>query len=472
MKTASLKRVLLYCGYSDAADYLKDSPMNRYLYKQLLMLRPEHSIETPILTILNEVYYQCVSIGFDPNPGEDITQRYLGESREWLKSEKACELVFCIVWAIYSRKKNLDFHEECFMSALKPLINDSFFFQSARNMVDYMNAEGIYAPDAFQPMPIPIKEIPMNIGLEYFKKKATLLDIISHWFGVIVEDSSFAISPWRIITDDYSFGSMEKYVKLYHTREDQLELLERIKQSCYKKELKAHQESFTRLQEAIENCMYEHKYEGDTIVRMRYLQSKGLPLDEMTEQEVKGYQAPDGEEYDRMFAAGLQRTMDEEEEREAKENALQIMRERDALKSQLEQSKRDYESDLARIETQYRKEIEKLKAELAKKSAEQPKEGTNNTEPKELSFTVTEIVNDAKKWFHESGALEISNMLYRLTIDHNYLEGDVWNLINSIIPAVEKRIAPNTTIDIPSAGQVYISPQKVINHASEEDEKK
>ena len=52
MTASELQRNLIFSGYSDVTDYLKNSPVNRFLYKRLLEILPLAEIETPVVTIL------------------------------------------------------------------------------------------------------------------------------------------------------------------------------------------------------------------------------------------------------------------------------------------------------------------------------------------------------------------------------------------------------------------------------------
>ena len=95
MNAPELHRKLLYCGYSDVTDHLRNSPLNRYLYKKLLMLMPMHDIDVPIVSIFNEVYYQCVRVRFDSKPGVDVAKRYFPEVEVGFNNNLgAAQLVF------------------------------------------------------------------------------------------------------------------------------------------------------------------------------------------------------------------------------------------------------------------------------------------------------------------------------------------------------------------------------------------
>ena len=445
MDASELNRKLLYCGYSDVTDYLKRCPVNRFIYKRLIELLPKAEIDLQAVTVFNEVYYQCARIQYDHNPGVDIQKRYLEESASWLNSVGASELVFCLVYAFLKRKRQYSFAEECFKESLRPLLDGCIYLGLSKDLVHFMEQNNIIAPDEFETMPCPVYQIPEKVGNEYYYTRHPLRDRIKKYFGQIVIPESIVINPWAEVTDNYSFSVMESYIKLYSTKDEQLELLKRIDNSCTGIARKDHNSDLLNLKVSIEDGEYERPVSV---------------LDALYDSQ---------EEYDRMFAAGYSQTMEEAEN----DKAEQYKQERDTIKYQLEQLKKNYEEDLSRLETQYKEEIEKLKDELNQKSQEQAKVEVKDTaHPKELTFTVSEIVDDAKKWFHESGAIEISNMLYRLPREHKYLDDDLWDMIGSISPAVEKRIAPHTQIDIPTAHQVNIGPGQVINKTSEEQEKK
>lgn len=104
MTSSELHRKLLYCGYSEVTDYLRNSPMHRFLYKQLLVLRPKLKIDTSILTIFNELHYQCLKVQYDRNPGLDVKKRYIEEEIEWLGSINAADLVFSLVLAMLKKR--------------------------------------------------------------------------------------------------------------------------------------------------------------------------------------------------------------------------------------------------------------------------------------------------------------------------------------------------------------------------------
>ena len=75
MTPSSLNRSLLFHGHEEITDFLKDSPLNRYLYKRILGILSAGGIEVSVVTLFNEIYYQCVRVNYDATPGVDIERR-------------------------------------------------------------------------------------------------------------------------------------------------------------------------------------------------------------------------------------------------------------------------------------------------------------------------------------------------------------------------------------------------------------
>ena len=146
----------------------------------------------------------------------------------------------------------------------------------------------------------------------------------------------------------------------------------------------------------------------------------------------------------------------------------------ESLEAQIEDLKKSHEMELARKEAQHKAEIDKIKKER-NAPAHEPvvkKEPEADEKPKELTLTLSEIAAFVKERFSKSGADEICTMLYTKSAEHGFLGEDTFKVIGEIVPAVLKRDTHQTNIDITSAAQVNINPQKVINQASEDDENK
>ena len=249
MNSSELHRKLLYCGYTDLSDYLQ-SPLNRYIYKQLLAKSQEYAIDKPMLVLFNEIYYECVRIQSDGRPGDNLSLRYLKEEEAWLGSHIAARLVFCVVWAILQRKRQLRLPEACFVEGMTPMVEACEFSAMAHDMVSYMEAENLYAPYDFSPMPCPIQEIPERIDLQYHSSM-TVVEKIKSRLSLPVESSAVDFNPWRNITDHFSSGTIKWYLMLYSTREDQLALLKRIEKACTKEEYNQRRSFFKSLEGAI-----------------------------------------------------------------------------------------------------------------------------------------------------------------------------------------------------------------------------
>ena len=88
MTASELNRKLLYRGYDDMVDYLRNSPLNRMIYQVLLTYGPKPMSKLPMLTIFNEAFYQLFRINIDSNPGVDLRRRYLDEEEAYLGSHE------------------------------------------------------------------------------------------------------------------------------------------------------------------------------------------------------------------------------------------------------------------------------------------------------------------------------------------------------------------------------------------------
>ena len=172
MTASELNRKLLFSGYAEATDFLNSSPLNRYLYKFFIDKLPQYRIEVPIVTFFNEIYYQCVRINYDGTPGVDIENRYIEEETEWIKSELASKLIFSIVWALISSKRNLTFHEECYLFKLTPYVKTCDFRIEAEQIVNDIRTLGLKVPEQFPLMIIHAYDIPlMGVRIEEIREE-------------------------------------------------------------------------------------------------------------------------------------------------------------------------------------------------------------------------------------------------------------------------------------------------------------
>lgn len=139
-------------------------------------------------------------------------------------------------------------------------------------------------------------------------------------------------------------------------------------------------------------------------------------------------------DYDFMFAANLQQTMEEA----FNDRTEKYKQERDTYKVRYEELK--YDIKVAQLQAKY----QAADAQLKVRKDRPAKDGIIESHP-EPAFTVKEIVAYVKENFSKSGADEISALLYRLAAEHHYLEGDVLNLIGvSSLPSFSAICTINT----------------------------
>lgn len=282
MSPSELRRKLLYCGHSDVMDYLTNSPLHQYIYKQLLEQRYQHHIDTPVLTILNEVYFQCVNVQCDRNPGLDVRHRYLIEEANYLGAYDDAQLVFCVVWAFMKSKGNLSFSEECFMSGICQYIVGGRFDNFTDSLIHFIQDEDIILPNQFDPMPCP------TLDLSKCKFECVVDPKVSSW-GVLAslfDDGKIRkVSPWKVVTEDYNHNVIEWLVMLYSSRDDKINLLRMIEESFHSTDKDAHGRSIEELRERVNMGVFmeeaasgkevqykqeevEYKQERDTLKHM------------------------------------------------------------------------------------------------------------------------------------------------------------------------------------------------------------
>lgn len=253
---SELRRIMLFNGYIDVTDYLKNSPINRWIYKDLLTLLPAEGIEVPVVKIFQEIYYQLVSIPLDKHPGADIGKRYLDESSAWLSSASAAQLVFCTVEAMLKRKEELTFAEEIFLEQLQPLIAGSKFKSVGKGLMDYMESVGIFTPGVIEPMPISVFYIPDKYRIPQ-REEYSFLDSIKLALGFNVRKTEEQANPWMVITDNFSFDRIELFIKLYKTAMEQESLLDLMQESCTESDLIHYAITIQDLRRLIQHGMYD-----------------------------------------------------------------------------------------------------------------------------------------------------------------------------------------------------------------------
>jgi len=398
---SELRRIMLFNGYSDVTDYLKNSPINRWIYKDLLTLLPAEGIEVPVVKIFQEIYYQLVSIPLDKHPGADIGKRYLDESSVWLSSASAAQLVFCTVEAMLKRKEELTFAEEIFLEQLQPLIAGSKFKSVGKGLFDYMESVGIFTPGVIEPMPISVFYIPDKYRIPQ-REEYSFLESIKMALGFKVRKSDESGNPWMVITDNFSFDRIEWFIKLYKTAMEQESLLDLMQESCTESDLIHYAITIQDLRRLIQHGMYD-------------------PV---------------------AFRAAVGDTADE------------------AADSLLGDSVAAGVDDSVTTEV-----ADSVTAEVAGDSLSGGEADDSATLDKldDLKLSVSEMIEIVKERFSKSGADEFYGMISNLAVKHGCMNESLWKMIDGIVPAVIERDKPRQTVRIPHAAQVNINPQRVIN---------
>lgn len=389
MTTSELQRKLLYRGYDDMADYLRNSPFNRRIYNLLLRRGPK-PLPLDMLTLFNEVYYQCVRINYDPTPGIDLSTRYVQEETLWLASNHSSNLVFSIVWGMLRCKKEITFNEECFVNQFVPVKESNDGDNFAYTLIKYMAGDRVFPPEYFQPLPTPINNFPLITG-----KNDCLV--------------------WRKVTNNFSQNTIERYLELYKTPEEQTALLSMIEGAFAEVGDKSCRVNFTKLHNGIIANVYHQVAEQEAASR----------------------------------AEGMDQTYKEQLEK---------------LKQEYKALEDSQEYRIKEIEARHESELWEMRVKLEEMELAEEQEGVS----KALLFTFSEMVEIVKTRFSKGAAEEFTNMLYNLATKHGYLDEEISKAIDSIVPAVIERDKPKQTVHIPTAHQVNINPQEVVNHFKEE----
>ena len=449
MTASELNRKLLYCGFSDMTDYLRNSPLNRYLYKALLSYTQQRHIEVPMVMMFNEIYYQSIRVRYDSNPGYKVSERYIEDCKLWLNNSEATGLVFTFVWVLFKLRTSLSFHEECFMEQLTPIVSENNPQNSHNGMLYDMLSKGFQILRHFSPMPCATSEIPLRIdtenGADSFLRRFIHATVGFNEIGEV--NVKFKFNPWRELTEDFSKSAIQNYVFLYDDSFEQREILKRIEMACPQRDKKKHHDTFELLRDLI------HKKELTPFKAL----SDDPSIDVDTEEE-------------RSFPAGI-RQMKEEEKAYQEELFKQKHK---ALIWQKEEQRKYYEARISQLEYNYSKEIEELKKALEEKQQHdaEPTPVANDVPvdetPKVASLTIAEMVAHIKDRFSKTAADEFVSMFYKISMDHGDVDEEAAKLIDDIIPAIIRRDSPQQIVDITTAHQVNVSPQKVENQFKSE----
>ena len=443
MTASELNRKLLFVGHGDIADFLKESPLNSYLYKRILGILSAGGIEVPILTLFNEIYYQCVRVNYDATPGVDMERRYWLEERNWIRSEDGTQLVFCVVWALLNAKRDITFHEECFLRGMVSFIRSSALRSLSEELPEELLTNQLSVPDRFPVMTRPIQEVDMLWDKSMMSKD---LIVNSRRYRELIDSLKRKYhDAWKEITGDYSPSTIEKYVRLYASPEDQLTLVSDMKTGLTEKEAQTSLPYFKELEQRIQT--------GSFGLSDHQPDPSGIPSDTDTE----------GDGVSRVHFS-----LDDAGVDEQLDLARQYLQERNALRLQLEELQASHAMELARMEARYQAEIEKLRQENSRfirwpsrkrPDALEPSQWSSNV----LMFHLDEVADYMKERFSKSGAEEVSAMLYHLAVKHGALGEETLKLIDSIVPAILKRNPLHQIFNLPNVQQFNNNPGEVVN---------
>ena len=460
MTASELRRKLLYCGHTDVTDYLKDSPLNRYIYKQLLDLRSQHNIDTPILTIFNEVYYQCVNIQNDRMPGFDVKKRFFDEEKKYLDFEEdAAILVFSIVRTIFrTRKECLNFEEECFWKQFSSLEISSKYQDEMERLLSFMRKEGFVAPERLPVMHVPFEEFPQEPVSDVDAPDRFIFHVLLRKDGLV--SSNEYTNAFAKITDNFSPKSIQWLLDLYlrsYEKEALLKCIENVCPDYYKRKKKIDFEGMYKEIDKHPDLPPSHEGRLPYIVVEKDFSDVKYEATSWVEENTNGEGAK--------TAAKSENVVIEQYKQEC-----------EALRCQLDNQRMTYEAKMAEREQVYQAELEamrkeliaKYKATIAKQIEVKPAPPAKE-EPKAFSLTVAEMSEYVKKFFDEQGAKQFIIMYYHFAMKYDKVYGDTSKLMDEIIPAIQQRHVLQTNIDINTAHQVNIGPQKVINQTKEDE---
>lgn len=441
MKSSGLNRRLLYCGQNDIIDFLKDSPLNCFLYKKLLGVFSASGIDGPAVMLFNEIYYQCVRVNYDGMPGVDVGRRYWSEEEAWIKSSEGAQLVFSVVWALLSVKRSPTFHEACFLGALAPYLRNSAFGHFAEELARELRLSKISVPDRFPAMTCPVSEVVSNFTMTVEQRKA-------YWGyddpALLITEGSWR-RTWVEVTCFYSHSVIEKYLRLYSDPEDQLQLISCMKAPLYPKKHAEWLDDLKDLSHRIATGSFD-------------------PEDHPLFQPTISPETDAEEDDELRFDLGL----DGPEESKNLDLAMHYREERDALSLQLEEMKKSHALELAKLEAKYKAEIEVLRKDNEKlirwplrKKLTQSTLSSQGSDV--LVFNINDVVAYVKERFSKAGSEEICAMLYRFALEYGNQSKETFELIDSILPAIFYRDHPHQTFEFPNVQQFNNNPGTVVN---------
>ena len=445
MTASALNRKLLFSGYDEVTHFLRNSPLNRFLYKKVLGVLSASGIAVPVVTLFNEIYYQCVRVNYDGTPGVDFERRYWSEEEAWIGSVDGTQLVFCVVWALLSGKPAFTFQEECFLSALVPHIKGSALRDFAEELSREFRLYGFSVPDRFPVMTCPASELPIFTDKGGGPNRFWGLDDPAY---ITIEATRREVhDAWATVTCGFTHSVIGQYVRLYAGQDDQLRLLACMESALNQGEVKEHGAFFKDLALRITTGSFDPA-EGSSL-------------------QPVGVSVMDADGREQLFSLDLDDGGDG-----SLDLARQYRQERDVLKEQLEEMRKSHAMELAHLEARYRAEIKELLEENSrfirwsrkKAGAWKPAGAASGG----LVLHLDDVADYVKKRFSRSGGEEVSTMLYHLAVSNGNLAEETFAQIDSIIPAIMERDAPNQVFKVAHVEQFNNNPGTVVNGGERE----
>lgn len=411
MNASELHRKLLYKGHSVLSAFFEENPLNNLLYQFLREVKPRHQVNMSMVTIFNEVYFNCIRASRDLTPGDNMFERYIAEEKIWTSSSLATDLIFCMVYMVLSVQKERSYPLECFRTVISSCVQNTSFWEETESYIKKLKAESGEFVSDFTPQPVAVNEIP-----SYTEPQAqTIIESIMHNYS--------QQNPWRILTNDYAQTYILDFLRCYHSPDDQRVLLERIKESS----------------QSAERMMMEGFYE------------ETLELIDMGEFLPRKFETP----------AISTSAKDSNSELSIAYQQIEFQKQQmvdleQTYMAKLNEQRADFDRRLSRLDTLYQAELSANKEAVEKEKSTQ----VAQTEP---FFTLKELVAHACSQCSPQSADAITTMLYRLAGIHGYTDSESIELIDSIIPAIEQRHALQQTMQFPHVQQFNNNPQTVSN---------
>ena len=443
MTASELNRNLLFHGYDEVTDYLKNSPLNRYLYKRILGILSARGIEVPIVKLFNEIYYQCVRVNYDATPGSDIERRYWLEEEVQLRSSEGAQLVFCVVWSLLNVKRNLTFHEECFLRGLVSFIRNSALRSLAEELPGELLSNNLSVPERFPVMTCPISMVDMLwdkslISKDYFENSKRYRDLIA------TKEREYH-EAWKEVTGGYSSSAIGKYVQLYSGQEEQLKLISYMKTGLTDVEYKKNSSFFKDLELQIKTGSFDMS------------EALSIPSASLSDPDTEWEET-----------CRIHYPLEDADGDSSLNLIKQYKQECETLKLEREEVRRSHAMELARIEAKYQAEIERLQQENNRFLRWPSKKRVGELKPSEWSsdipvFNINEMSDYMKERFSKSSAEEVCAMLYHLVVKHGNLSEETLKLIDSIVPAILKRNKLQQIFNLHHVSQFNNNPGTVVN---------